>query len=882
MTIVKPKTPAVTIVKLPVIKQNIPVAPIVKPPVTIVKTPAVKPKTPPVTIVKPPVIKPNIPAVPITKEIISTKAQTSIVKDNLIGKPFKVGDYVSYIYKKQAVRGVITKINAKTAGVKTNGITKNIEYSKLTISNAPKAENTILVYDRIRYDNIIDRNIFIDPVFPDVVRPTLTYPVVGNYDYLYIGYYRDVINKAIHLKYYRINQPNAILDDAMLVDMWELYDKYFFQGHLAEILRSTNTQLQIGFSDKPSNTYSYCALDGCVYKILFNASSINSLSTQRLLVGSTLCDNKIHCCMNEIQQAIIRFIIFANPNYDSTNPMYDMDGIWFRELLLKFFCVVYQPEKNAILYNKDHFSIDQVVKYRYSLVDTAYGKITKLDNDGAYIEDTYHNYGDIYPVSDRERDAYEHHRGLYIVSHEKEIKQKPHISIDAKTSTYNIPRISFPVKERYSEEFVIQHRNIIHQELVSKYGLIGDVTEELLEDMYRAYDKYFFNNFISDTFKDNEMDFIITLDFSMGLYAVVIRSYSYIAMHFSKKFFNRLDSKITPGFGNVARETQCYDIMMCMQLIMEHELCHVLAYIGPHNLNYNVGESDDTDMGVHGLYFLQLYYAFFAQKMNESIIWHDTVMSSQYNIGDYLFTGIITKYRRKSWKLQRITYIDGDTITLESGRTGKSTNFIPANPKILREMRESIYYDHDSLINIKGLYEPLPRFEFPMTMSYTPEYIRHNAQNVSDSIVAKYANNNPSLLPKIDTALLKDLYLAIDLYFFKGYIFANSHVDINFEVTTATENEVLASCSRQGCNYNVNISNRVLQEMSKAINSDPNKLHTYNSMACSNLLDCIIIVLFDSAIELLSYMIQTSQHIIHDPRDLFEFKRQLRLSFFNY
>ena len=160
--------------------------------------------------------------------------------------------------------------------------------------------------------------------------------------------------------------------------MWKLYDKYFFDDHLSVIGNMTNTEIYLGFTPFENKTASYCIKQGCVYKILFSEKIFANLKGTNL-IGSNLCDDKIHCCMLEMELAIIRYIIYSNPDYDSDNPIYDMNGAWFKRLIFAFFGITHQDY--TLSHNSQQkFHIGQIVKYQYSDVDMIFGDITAIND----------------------------------------------------------------------------------------------------------------------------------------------------------------------------------------------------------------------------------------------------------------------------------------------------------------------------------------------------------------------------------------------------------------------------------------------------------------------------------------------------------------------
>ena len=858
--------PKITLPPKPPSVVNKPITP--KPPSVVVKVSSPK------IAVKPPITTTVVP-----KKIVGNAHIIPYPHDGqdlqIVNKPvITIGQEVSYKltkYKKtEIIHGTVTKLNKKTVGVSTANGVKLVPYDKII---QPK--------NRALDENITER--FIDPMFPDEIKPTFTYPVIGKYSNKFVKYYRTKIYESLQKKYYRANDRDAELPDDLLVDMWSLYDKYFFKGHLTEILRSTDTQLQIGFSDKPSSTVSYCTLDGCVYKILINANIINSLfrsyDIQHYNVGFLTCNNKIVCCMLEVEHALIRYIISANPEYDASNPLYDMNGIWFAQLLMAYFNNVYIPD-NVLSsgYKSTDFAIGQIVKYQYSLVDTAYGKITELTSVYVVVNNTTLTVNVIYPISTEERLEYERYadaNGFYVKSAETNIVEKPYVSTEDRAILYNIPEIGYPVRTRYSTEFITHHRKLIYDEIKAKYGHQEFVTEEMIEDMFYLYDRYFFNYFLTDTFKDLGWNFIIVLETSPNReFANLMYTHNSILLYVNKRFYNRLDSKIR-AISN-AKPITCNEILECLQITVEHETCHILQYISENGII-----SEDSIFGDHGQYFMRLVYAYFGQTESVGNQVHDNRIIIIYNIGDYVYHPMTIGGIRYTLVSKIVDIVD-DLCYLDSGFTIKAELLNPANPKVAEKLRNDRYYLYDSrLKNIEISYEPLPRFTYPMTMGYSQKFINYYLDKIVTIVLNKHGvNNNHIENIQITDKLLEDLYILIDLYFFKGYIFLNRGPNFKFNIVRDSESNIIASCTRVKCDYTVTISTTVLEALANDINQHPEKLHQVDGVSCSNLVSCTMILLIDSVLDLLIYTIETTEVIptIANYKD--DFKQQLRQAFF--
>ncbi len=874
-----PITKPVPTITRPVPPITKPVPTITRPVPTIIKpVPTItKPVSKPVPTITKPIVR-TIAAInkPTTKEsnpnIIPYPHQEPVSIANGSRNNISIGANVSYEGKKgEYIHGIVTKLNKKTVGVNTNGTVKLIPYEKIRINLIPL------------FDDEDDKPL-IDPNFPDEIRPTFTYPVIGKYSSKFIEFYRVKIQQSLTKKYYRVNQRDVHLPDEMLVDMWNMYDRFFFRGHLAKILVSTETQLQIGFTSQPTATASYCTSQGCIYKILINSNIINSLfrninNANQTNVGSLLCNNKIGCCMLEVEQALLRYIIYANPYYDPNNPLYDMNGIWFSQLLFAYFNSVYTPE-NVLgsKYQYQDFVIGQIVKYQYSLVDTAYGKISDLTSTGAIINGNNFRYNVIYPVTEAEKVDYELHvgeDGIYIKSEESNISEKPFVDTKEKSLSYDIPQIAYPVRTKYTDEFITYHRKIIHDDILAKYGQDAAVSLELVTDMFSLYDRYFFQNFITETLKDLGLDFIIQLrDGPTKSYGSIKCTYDSITLTIEESFYNKLDAKIKPLY--TILPLNCNTIFNCLQETIEHESIHILQYMS------RVGvQNEGPIFDAHGEYFQRLVYAFFRHTETVSNATHDNDIKINFKIGDYALLGL--KNIVSFHSIVKIVDIIGDDYHLSNGFVEKSDLLYAVTPKIVANAKEHLYYLHDSRINnINISFEPLPQFTYPMTMGYSQKFIDFNLNSIYTYILQKYQiTNNKNQVLDISNGLIEDLYRMIDLYFFKGFVFNNiEHMPIIFNIVRSAESNVIASCNKNHCQYNVTISTRVLETLAREINQHPDQLHYFGNIACTNLVHCTMLLLIDSILDLLIAMIQTLNIMPDISENIDDFKTQLRYAFF--
>jgi hypothetical protein len=148
--------------------------------------------------------------------------------------------------------------------------------------------------------------------------------------------------------------------------------------------------------------------------------------------------------------------------------------------------------------------------------------------------------------------------------------------------------VSYPVSKFLDSEIIWQYRY-----------WIKDNSEGLLE-LYNNYRYYFFNNNLPEQ---------VTLGFSKKLTASA-GQYKYIkgahSITFSKSIFDNVTNN-----SMIAGGIQCADYKECLQLVLEHELIHMLIRV---SINVSKLKLENKKVySSHGLLFKSLVKAYFGQ-----------------------------------------------------------------------------------------------------------------------------------------------------------------------------------------------------------------------------------------------------------------------------
>lgn len=764
---------------------------------------------------------------------------------------FTLGQQVIFTHDGQSQYGIIRNLKANRVVIEPESGSKNLvlSYQKIKpVDRVPFEYQPVFHNDIEIHNAYINNYTYTNPIFPDEIRPTFSYPVIGQYSSNFIDFYRQRIYKSLHYKYYQYNKPGYKLPATILNDMWNLYNKYFFNGHLSKIIDIMDFKLVLSFTSEPS------------LKITKEGNTFNIMFSEDI----TICDDKIICCSSEMEYAILQFIIEANPHYEENS---HINSMWIVQLGIAFFGIT--DIEILSLPELHDFTIGQLVKFPYSETDIAYGIIEAIDDDNinVVINGTNITYYRVLPVTKSEElRYYQNHRDsgqLYIVSFDADQR----ITVDNTSSSvlYNIPNISFPVQNRYPSKFIETNRRKIYNIIKRKYG-DNLINQEILHDLYILYDKLFFKRYISDSLAEINVD--ITLEYgetALHILAVTELYGKHINIIFNKSLTT--DSKSYNTVGNIP----CREGLHCLQMIVEHELIHVLI----HGLQ-GISNSSDVTYGVHGKLFKQLLFAYFGQTSHFGHF--DDIVKHQIEVNDY-----ITLNNDNVTNIYKVLQITDDLFHLDNGIVVNSKFCSLASPVMLKRYRELIYYQHDARINLDIVHaEALPKFEYPMTMRYSREYIDYYTNLIYSHIIDKYKLDRKIYWFDIKDEIVLSILKLYDIYFFKGYIFENErNLLFTLNIQFSKINAVLATCEIKQCHYTLTISIPQLYHMATEINKDPTVQHNFDGLQCNNLIKCLMLVLTDILLDLIIHINMFYDIDRQISRNLEDYKRQLQLAFFN-
>lgn len=166
--------------------------------------------------------------------------------------------------------------------------------------------------------------------------PGFAYPVTKAYPADFITKQRQRIHDEITATYLGGN-PNFQTLPPILEPLYALYDTYFFQGHLSELLTGKNLHL---IYSKMTAVGGSCNKDGCVYTIKIGGPVIMGTFTKQEtfhLANGLQCTDRLYCLMNIFEHELIHLIIQNTSGHKRKDPIYRSHGYYFQQLAKAYF-----------------------------------------------------------------------------------------------------------------------------------------------------------------------------------------------------------------------------------------------------------------------------------------------------------------------------------------------------------------------------------------------------------------------------------------------------------------------------------------------------------------------------------------------------------------
>lgn len=169
------------------------------------------------------------------------------------------------------------------------------------------------------------------------------------------------------------------------------------------------------------------------------------------------------------------------------------------------------------------------------------------------------------------------------------------------------PGFDYPIRINHSQEFITSRRKLIHDKITQDFKLSSNFEEldnepAILEPLFRYYDHYFFEDSVAIFLGTQSLEFKYSNKDSMIAGVCRKRGCSYkitISRRILAQTFNNNEKF------HLAGKVQCLDRLYCLQLIFEHELCHLIMFLK----NFPPEGIYDG----HGVMFKQLLFAYFRQ-----------------------------------------------------------------------------------------------------------------------------------------------------------------------------------------------------------------------------------------------------------------------------
>lgn len=201
--------------------------------------------------------------------------------------------------------------------------------SNLSLLSYDLNENKYPMFFKYLFDNNME------------LPPVLSYPVKTKYSDKFIRQQRDLVKMSLEQKGYSVNLED--IDNEILQDMFELYDKYFFLGRINRLLLVKKGTLTLDVSGRMTKTAGVCKRDGCSYSITISRPIILNTfvdvaeSLNRHKSNGLFCYDRLECLMNIFEHELIHLVINLVHGTVEKDPIYKSHGLFFKDLAFAYF-----------------------------------------------------------------------------------------------------------------------------------------------------------------------------------------------------------------------------------------------------------------------------------------------------------------------------------------------------------------------------------------------------------------------------------------------------------------------------------------------------------------------------------------------------------------
>jgi hypothetical protein len=435
ITIPKVSTPQVTTPK--VLAPQVTTSKVLPPQVTTPKVlpsqiilPQVSQVTTPKVLV-PQIILPQAPQVTISKVLVPQASQVTIPKVLVPQAPQITTPKISapQVIVPQASQVTIPKVSAPQVILP--------QASQVTIPSTEKK------FSNNSTTPVMEPIVFNQNNIPKEEAPLLAYPVNKNYSHRYISFYRKFIHDEITRKYLNGNPNFQVMPDILPI-LFNLYDQYFYQGQLSEIMNRNKIQLLFDYGAKLTKTGGTCGRNGCIYTIKISQPVILSTfnkGEKSHSANGLQCFDRLDCLMNVFEHELTHFAIEISHGHVKGDPIYKSHGLYFQQLVNAYYGQT--AYKHSLLRNietpgkKEDFSVGDIVTYQSKTGETVTNVISKLNPVRAVIGDMTVPYTIIRPASNEEKQVYNSTRKVNTAAAiQQSFRVGDIVSIDDKNGVY--------------------------------------------------------------------------------------------------------------------------------------------------------------------------------------------------------------------------------------------------------------------------------------------------------------------------------------------------------------------------------------------------------------------------------------------------------------
>jgi len=200
---------------------------------------------------------------------------------------------------------------------------------------------------------------------------------------------RERIRNQIATKW-NINLNQTNLTSNILVNMYQLYDTYFFRHLLSNLLRSTNSTVTFDFNKRLTRTIGRCSRRGCSYTIQFSPGSINQIAnssiTRNAQLGGVSCSSYLMCLQLTMEHELIHLLMnLKKVNETAHGPTFKRH-IYniFGQTDIKHISYIEEEENE---FTREQAKVGMAVKFQVKGQDKE-GVIFKLNPVNAKVRDT--------------------------------------------------------------------------------------------------------------------------------------------------------------------------------------------------------------------------------------------------------------------------------------------------------------------------------------------------------------------------------------------------------------------------------------------------------------------------------------------------------------